>query len=266
MRPRDRALRADPYAAGSTAGGARPSTAGGAAPSPLPSSPSHEACASMPVRRTPPPPHQGQVTSCGLPPRFEITRPVPRQGMHASASRFAMGGEISVTGARTSAGRDERSARRGVWRALRDAWRGGWLAVALITLGAAALRLAHLGSVVSDPFYDGAVRSMTLSWHNFFFGAVEPSGAVAIDKPPVDLWLQVASGELFGWSSTALKLPQALAGTLAVPLLFAAIGRVFGVRAGLAAALALAGLSIEGITARRDTLDAVMMALTVLAL
>jgi 4-amino-4-deoxy-L-arabinose transferase-like glycosyltransferase len=173
-----------------------------------------------------------------------------------------MGGEISVTAAATPAA----SLRPRVLGALRGAWRSGWIAAALITLGAAALRLAHLGQVVSDPFYDGAVRSMSLSWHNFFFGAVEPSGAVAIDKPPVDLWLQVASVKLFGWSSTTLKLPQALAGTLAVPLLFAALKRVFGVRAGLAAALALAVLPIEVITARSDTMDAVMMALTVLAL
>jgi 4-amino-4-deoxy-L-arabinose transferase-like glycosyltransferase len=150
--------------------------------------------------------------------------------------------------------------------ALRGVWRSGWLAAAAITIGAAVLRFTHLGAVVSDPFYDGAVRSMTLSWHNFFFGAVEPSGAVAIDKPPVDLWLQVASVELFGWGSAALKLPQALAGTLSVPLLFAAVKRVFGVRAGLAGALALAVLPIEVITARSDTMDAVMMALMVLAL
>jgi 4-amino-4-deoxy-L-arabinose transferase-like glycosyltransferase len=193
--------------------------------------------------------------------------------MHASASRFAIGGEISVTGPETSASRERRTARNGasetpsgVERMPRGAWSGGWVAVALITVGAAALRLAHLGQVVSDPFYDGAVRSMTLSWHNFFFGAVEPSGAVSIDKPPVDLWLQVASVELFGWSSTALKLPQALAGAAAVPLLFAALRRVFGVRAGLAAALALAVLPIEVITARSDTMDALMMALMVLAL
>src|SRR3984957_11989108 len=213
----------------------------------------------MPARRTPPPPHQGQVTSCGLSPRFEITRPVPRQGMHGSASCFAIGGEVSATGARTSAPAAQTTV-------LQRVWRSGWLAAALVTLGAAALRFAHLGAVVSDPFYDGAVRSMTLSWHNFFFGAVEPSGAVAIDKPPADLWLQAASVELFGWSSAALKLPEALAGTLAVPLLFAAVKRVFGVRAGLAAALALAVLPIEVITARSDTMDAVMMALMVLAL
>jgi 4-amino-4-deoxy-L-arabinose transferase-like glycosyltransferase len=131
---------------------------------------------------------------------------------------------------------------------------------------AAALRLAHLGQVVGDPFYDGAVRSMALSWHNFFFGTVEPSGAVAIDKPPLDLWLQVASVRVLDFHSAALKLPEALAGTLAVALLYAAVRSVFGVRAGLAAALALALLPIAVITARSDTMDAVMMALTVLAL
>ncbi len=141
-----------------------------------------------------------------------------------------------------------------------------WLALAAITAGTAALRFAHLGQVPGDPFYDGAVRSMGLSWHNFYFGAVEPSGAVAIDKPPVDLWLQVASVKLLGFGSTALKTPEALAGTLAVALLYFAIRPVFGVRAGLVGALALAVLPIEVITARSDTMDAVMMALTVLAL
>ncbi|MGA2165204.1 MAG: glycosyltransferase family 39 protein [Solirubrobacteraceae bacterium] len=142
----------------------------------------------------------------------------------------------------------------------------GWAALAAITAGAAVLRFAHLGQVIGDPFYDGAVRSMGLSWHNFYFGAVEPSGAIAIDKPPVDLWLQVASTKLLGFGSAALKTPEALAGTLAVPLLYAAVRPVFGVRAGLVSALALAVLPIEVITARSDTMDAVMMALSVLAL
>jgi 4-amino-4-deoxy-L-arabinose transferase-like glycosyltransferase len=142
----------------------------------------------------------------------------------------------------------------------------GWIAIATITALAATLRLVGLGSVRLDPFYDAAVRSMTLSWHNFFFGAFEPGGSVSIDKPPLDLWLQVASVKLLGWSSTALKLPEALAGTVSVPLLFAAVRRVYGVRAGLAAALAIAVLPIEVITARSDTMDAVMMALLALSL
>jgi 4-amino-4-deoxy-L-arabinose transferase-like glycosyltransferase len=145
-------------------------------------------------------------------------------------------------------------------------WKTGWLAAIAITVGAAALRLVHLGSVPVDPFYDGAVRSMTLSWHNFFFGAAEPSATVSIDKPPVDLWLQVASVKIFGFNSAALKLPQALAGTVSVPLIFEAVRRLSGTAAGLASALAMAVLPIEVITARSDTMDAVMMALLALAL
>lgn len=141
-----------------------------------------------------------------------------------------------------------------------------WVALALITAGAAALRLVDLGAVRLDPFYDAAVRSMGFSWHNFFFGAYEPGGSVSIDKPPVDLWLQVGSVKLLGWGSTSLKLPEALASTVSVPLLYAAIRRSFGVIAGLVAALALAVLPIEVITARSDTMDAVMMMLLVVAL
>jgi 4-amino-4-deoxy-L-arabinose transferase-like glycosyltransferase len=135
-----------------------------------------------------------------------------------------------------------------------------------ITAGAGALRLISLGAVPQDPFYDAAVRSMSLSWHNFFFGAFDPSGATAIDKPPLDLWLQVASVQILGFGRAALKLPQALAGTAAVPLLFVALRRVFGTGTALISALALAVLPIAVLTARSDTTDAVMMALMVAAL
>jgi 4-amino-4-deoxy-L-arabinose transferase-like glycosyltransferase len=141
-----------------------------------------------------------------------------------------------------------------------------WAGLALVSALAAALRLTHLGKVAPDPFYDAAVRSMTLSWHNFFFGAFEPGGSVSIDKPPVDLWLQVASVKLLGFSSTALKLPEALAGVASVPLLFAAVRRMWSTPAAFAAALALAVLPVEVLTSRSDTMDGVMMALIVLAL
>jgi 4-amino-4-deoxy-L-arabinose transferase-like glycosyltransferase len=140
-----------------------------------------------------------------------------------------------------------------------------WGLVALITLGAAVLRLTQIGKVPTDPFYDAAVRSMSLSWHNFFFGAFEPGASVSIDKPPVDLWLQVISVKLLGFSSTTLKLPEALAGIGSVPLLYAAVRRVWGVLAGTAAAVGLAVLPVEVITSRSDTMDGVMMALLVLA-
>ena len=141
-----------------------------------------------------------------------------------------------------------------------------WAVLAVLTAAALVLRLVDLGKVAPDPFYDAAVRSMGLSWHNFFFGAFEPGGSVSIDKPPVDLWLQVASVKALGFSSATLKLPQALAGAAAVPLLFIAVETMWSTSAALAAAAALAVLPIEVITARSDTMDAVMMALSVLAL
>lgn len=141
-----------------------------------------------------------------------------------------------------------------------------WAILALIVIAAAALRLILIGKVAPDPFYDAAVRSMGLSWHNFFFGAFEPAASVSIDKPPVDLWLQVASVKLFGFSTSTLKLPEALSGIAAVPLLFAAVRRIWSPTAGLAAAASLAVLPVDVITSRSDTMDGVMMVLIVLAL
>jgi 4-amino-4-deoxy-L-arabinose transferase-like glycosyltransferase len=141
-----------------------------------------------------------------------------------------------------------------------------WAALAAVTIGAAALRLSQLGRVSPDPFYDAAVRSMGRSFHNFFFGAFEPGGSVSIDKPPVDLWLQVVSVKVLGFSSTTLKLPEALAGTIAVPLLALTVRRLWTPAAGIVAGISLAVLPVEVITARSDTMDAVMMVLIVLAL
>jgi 4-amino-4-deoxy-L-arabinose transferase-like glycosyltransferase len=143
-----------------------------------------------------------------------------------------------------------------------------WVVVAVgaITALAACLRIVSLSKVGDNPFYDAAVRSMGDSLRNFFFGAFEPSGSVSVDKPPVDLWLQVASVKAFGFSGIALKLPEAIGGTLAVPLLFDALRRVFGTASGLCAALALAVLPEAVLTSRSDTMDSVMALLLVAAL
>jgi 4-amino-4-deoxy-L-arabinose transferase-like glycosyltransferase len=131
---------------------------------------------------------------------------------------------------------------------------------------AAAFRLYGLDDGHSDPYYDAAVRSMGLSWHNFFFAAFEPGGGVAIDKPPLDLWLQVASTKAFGFNLPALLLPQALAGSGAAALVYDLVRRPFGMLGGIVAGLTLAMLPMSVVTSRSDTMDSLMMALTVLAL
>ena len=143
--------------------------------------------------------------------------------------------------------------------------RASVIPVAIVAL-AAALRLWGIRHDAQNPFYDAAVRSMGLSWHNFFFGALDPSGRLAIDKSPVDLWLQVASTKLLGFNRTALALPEALGGIAAVALLYAAVTRACGRLAGALAALSLAVLPTAVLTARSDTMDSVMSALLVAAL
>ena len=139
-------------------------------------------------------------------------------------------------------------------------------AVCIITAVAAALRLAEVDAVHANPFYDAAVRSMSRSWHNFFYGAFDPGAILSVDKPPLDLWLQVLSVKLFGWNAAALKLPEALGGTLSVPLLYDAVRRVLGRPAGLAAATVLAVMPESVLTSRSDTMDSVMMLLVIGAL
>jgi 4-amino-4-deoxy-L-arabinose transferase-like glycosyltransferase len=136
-----------------------------------------------------------------------------------------------------------------------------WLALAGVTVLAAVLRLIELSTVPENLFYDAAVRSMTMSLHNFFYGAFDPSAATSIDKPPIDLWLQVITVKLFGWSSVTLKLPEAIAGTAAIPLLYDLVRRVAGPLAALGAAITLALLPTSVVTARSDTMDSVMMLL-----
>jgi 4-amino-4-deoxy-L-arabinose transferase-like glycosyltransferase len=139
-------------------------------------------------------------------------------------------------------------------------------ALVLLAGLAAALRLWSLSAVPSDPFYDAAVRSMPLSLHNFLLGAYDPGGSLAVDKPPLDLWLQVLSTQLLGFTSFALKLPPAIAGTAGALVLFDALRRVFGLAAGVAAGVALAVLPIAVLSARSDTMDSVSMLLSVIAL
>jgi len=140
------------------------------------------------------------------------------------------------------------------------------LGLSLVVAVATALRLWHIHDVPGNVFYDASVRSMGTSWHDFFFGALEPSGTVSIDKPPVDLWLQVAATRVLGFGLVGLHLPEALGGVAACGMLFCAMRRPFGFAAALGAALALAVLPVSVLTARSDTMDSVLAALEIAAL
>ncbi|MBU1879228.1 MAG: glycosyltransferase family 39 protein, partial [Chloroflexi bacterium] len=136
----------------------------------------------------------------------------------------------------------------------------------LVILLGALLRFYDLGAYsIGNAYYAATVKSMLTSWHNFFFAAYEPGGSVTVDKPPLGFWVQAVSAYFLGVNGFALALPQALAGVLSIPVLFALVWRQFGAWAGLAAALALAVVPVTVATERNNTIDGLLVFVLLLA-
>ena len=106
---------------------------------------------------------------------------------------------------------------------------------------------------------------MLTSWPNFFFVAFEPGGSVSVDKPPLGLWIEAISAGLMGINGFALAFPNALAGTLAIGLLFYMVKKQFGLAAGATAALVLAVTPITIATERNNTMDGMLVFVLLLA-
>jgi hypothetical protein len=102
----------------------------------------------------------------------------------------------------------------------------------------------------ANPYYAAAVKSMTESWHAFFFVSWDKAGFVSVDKPPLGLWVQALSAMVLGFHGWTILLPQVLAATASVVVLYVLVARVFGSIAGLVAAITLAVAPINVATAR----------------
>src|ERR671932_2255254 len=142
------------------------------------------------------------------------------------------------TSAETDSGRSRASLLKETSTTATPLWQH--LAVAATLLLSAFLNFFRLGQVgYSSHYYAATVKSMLTSWHNFFFAPFDPGGFVSVDKPPLALWIQAASAQLFGFQGLSLVLPQALAGVLSVAVLYHLVGWVFGPLAGILSALTL---------------------------
>ncbi len=117
----------------------------------------------------------------------------------------------------------------------------------------------------ANTFYSAGVRSMLRSWHNFLFVSFDPGGLVTIDKPPLGVWVQGASAELFGFSPLSLLLPEAILSTLAVAVLYRVLARRLGAGAGLAGALALAVFPSFVAVSRDNGVDPLLILLMLFA-
>jgi 4-amino-4-deoxy-L-arabinose transferase-like glycosyltransferase len=117
----------------------------------------------------------------------------------------------------------------------------------------------------ANVYYSAGVKSMLLSWHNFFFVAADPSGLISIDKPPLGLWVQAVSARLFGFSPLSLLLPEAIAGVVAVGALYLIVRKRYGTLAATASALTLAVFPAFVAVSRDNNVDTLLILLMTLA-
>ena len=115
----------------------------------------------------------------------------------------------------------------------------------------------------ANSFYAAAVQAGTKSWKAFFFGSLDSSNFITVDKPPASLWVMALSGRIFGFSSWSMLVPQALEGVAAVALLYAAVKRWFGAGAGLLAGAMLALTPVAALMFRFNNPDALLVLLLV---
>ncbi|MBF9071962.1 ArnT family glycosyltransferase [Streptacidiphilus fuscans] len=139
------------------------------------------------------------------------------------------------------------------------------IGVALVCLLAAYLYGWGLGGTSVHPYYTAAVRSMATSWHAFWYGGLDSSGSITVDKLPGYLWPQALSVRIFGMHVWAVALPQAIEGVATVLVLYRVVSRWAGAVAGLLAALMLAVTPIATALDRGDIADTLLTLLLVLA-
>ncbi len=158
------------------------------------------------------------------------------------------------------------------WRSLPRVWRSPpdqppWARPALLAIAVVA-GLAYgwgMNGAALEDFYGAAARSMSSSWHDFFFGAFDPAGTVSVDKLPGALWPQALSPRIFGFHVWALVLPQVIEGVLTILVLYRAVRRLAGPVAGILAAAVLAVSPVTVALNRGNVADSLLILLLVLA-
>ncbi|SEC47362.1 ArnT family glycosyltransferase [Rhodococcus koreensis] len=137
-------------------------------------------------------------------------------------------------------------------------------ALAALLVGTAVAYIWGLGaSGWANSFYAAAVQAGSESWKAFFFGSSDAANSITVDKPPMSLWLMSLSVRIFGLSSWAMLVPQALLGVGSVALLYATVKRWFGAPAGLLAGLVLALTPIAVLMFRFNNPDALLVLLMI---
>lgn len=109
-------------------------------------------------------------------------------------------------------------------------WRFSILVLALFS---GFTNLWGLANVERSEYYAAISKSMSLSFSNFIFGAMDPAGTVTVDKIPASFWIPALLVKIFGFSTLAVTLPNAFAGIAVTFFMTLVVKKYYGMTAGL---------------------------------
>jgi 4-amino-4-deoxy-L-arabinose transferase-like glycosyltransferase len=135
--------------------------------------------------------------------------------------------------------------------------------IILLTLTAAAYLWTLSESGYANQYYSAAAQAGGENWKAWFFGALDASSSITVDKPPASLWVMGLSVRLFGLSSWSILVPQALMGVGTVGLVFAMVKKVAPWQAGIAAGALTALTPAAALMFRFNNPDALLLLLLV---
>lgn len=106
-----------------------------------------------------------------------------------------------------------------------------------------------------NEYYSASVLSMTKSLKNFFFISFDPTGMLAIDKPPLGLWIQAIFVMILGFKGWVMILPQAISSTLCCILIYILMRKNFNYKTSLLSSFIFAITPIVVAVSRNNTMD-----------
>src|SRR5579863_4541405 len=128
------------------------------------------------------------------------------------------------------------------------------LALLVTTAGTYLWNLAASG--YANSFYAAAVEAGSKSWKAMFFGSLDPSNFITVDKPPAALWVMDLSARIFGFSSWSMLLPEAASGVASVLILHQLVRKWAGSLPAHLSALAFAVTPVAAVMFRYNNPDA----------
>ncbi|WP_051191563.1 ArnT family glycosyltransferase [Microbacterium luticocti] len=130
-------------------------------------------------------------------------------------------------------------------RTARPPGQAAWIvALVLLAVLAGALTLWDAANGSRSDYYAAVALSMSRSLSGFFFGVLDPAGTVTLDKIPGSFWIPALAVRIFGFSTAAVVVPNALAAVAATLVTAVTARRLGGVTGGVVAGAVVASTPI----------------------